>query len=81
MGGRRKVARPRRWLSWGKCVGRSPRQIRGAVNPEARRRAVQVKRVILCCREKPLASDQGARTPNRHRWIRREYEGDRENPG
>jgi hypothetical protein len=37
-GGRRRVARPRRWLSWGKCVGRSPRQIR-EVNPEARRRA------------------------------------------
>ena len=28
MGGRRKVARPRRWLTWGKCVGRLPRQIR-----------------------------------------------------
>jgi hypothetical protein len=30
-GGRRRVARPRRWLSWGKCVGGSPRQIRGVV--------------------------------------------------
>jgi hypothetical protein len=33
-GGRRRVARPRRWSSWGKGVGRSRRQIRGAVNPE-----------------------------------------------
>ncbi len=31
MGGRRKVARPRRWLSWGKCVGRLPRQIREVI--------------------------------------------------
>jgi hypothetical protein len=38
-GGRRRVSRPRRWLSWGKCVGRFPRQIQGAVNPEARCRA------------------------------------------
>ena len=37
-GGRRRVRRPRRWSSWGKCVGRPPRQIRGA-NPETRRRA------------------------------------------
>ncbi len=34
-GGRRRVARPRRWSSWGKGVGRFRRQIRGAVNPEA----------------------------------------------
>ena len=34
MGGRRRVGRPRRWLSWGKGVGRSRRQIRGTVNPE-----------------------------------------------
>ena len=34
MGGRRRVGRPRRWSSWGKGVGRSPRQIRGVVNPE-----------------------------------------------
>ena len=27
-GGRRRVARPRRWSSWGKRVGRLPRQIR-----------------------------------------------------
>ena len=26
-GGRRRVARPRRWSSWGKRVGRPPRQI------------------------------------------------------
>jgi hypothetical protein len=32
-GGRRRVARPRRWSSWGKGVGRSRRQIRGAVDP------------------------------------------------
>ena len=38
-GGRRRVARPRRWLSWGKCVGGSPRQIREVINPEARCRA------------------------------------------
>ena len=31
MGGRRKVARPRRWLSWGKCVGRPPRQIQEVI--------------------------------------------------
>jgi hypothetical protein len=31
MGGRRKVARPRRWLTWGKCVGRLPRQIREVI--------------------------------------------------
>ena len=33
-GGRRRVARPRRWSSWGKGVGRSRRQIRGTVDPE-----------------------------------------------
>jgi hypothetical protein len=33
MGGRRRVARPRRWLTWGKCVGRSPRQIRESAFP------------------------------------------------
>jgi len=38
-GGRRRVARPRRWSSWGKRVGRLPRQIRGVVNPETQRRA------------------------------------------
>ena len=40
-GGRRRVARPRRWLSWGKCVGGSPRQIREIINPETRCRTVQ----------------------------------------
>ena len=29
-GGRRRVGRPTRWSSWGKCVGGFPRQIRGA---------------------------------------------------
>ena len=38
-GGRRRVGRPTRWSSWGKCVGGFPRQIRGAINPEARCRA------------------------------------------
>src|SRR5438093_3620680 len=38
-GGRRRVGRPRRWLSWGKGVGRPRRQIREAVNPETRCRA------------------------------------------
>ena len=38
-GGRRRVARPRRWSSWGKCVGGPPRQIREGTNPETRRRA------------------------------------------
>ena len=38
-GGRRRVARPRRWLTWGKCVGRPPRQIQEAIDPEARCRA------------------------------------------
>ncbi len=33
-GGRRRVCRPTRWSSWDKQVGRPPRQIRGAVNPE-----------------------------------------------
>ena len=37
-GGRRRVARPRRWSTWGKRVGRFRRQIRGAANPEAQRR-------------------------------------------
>jgi hypothetical protein len=31
-GGRRRVARPRRWSSWGKRVGRPPRQIRGVIS-------------------------------------------------
>jgi hypothetical protein len=39
-GGRRRVGRPTRWSSWGKCVGGSPRQTRGTVNPETRCRAV-----------------------------------------
>jgi hypothetical protein len=38
-GGRRRVARPRRWSSWGKCVGGPPRQIREGTNSETRRRA------------------------------------------
>jgi len=38
-GGRRRVARPRRWSSWGKRVGRSPRQIR-EINPETQCRVV-----------------------------------------
>src|ERR1041384_2338673 len=36
----------------------------------------QVKSVILCCREKPLAMFRAARTRNRHRWSGREYQGD-----
>ena len=40
MRGRRRVGEPRRWSSWGKRVGGSPRQIQGTVNPEARCRAV-----------------------------------------
>ena len=39
-GGRRRVARPRRWLSWGKCVEGLPRQIREAINLETRCRAI-----------------------------------------
>ena len=39
MGGRRRVGRPRRWLSWGKCVGGLPRQIREVIHPETRHRA------------------------------------------
>src|SRR3989304_2956986 len=39
-GGRRRVGRPTRWSSWGKCVGGPSRQIRRAINPEARCRAV-----------------------------------------
>jgi hypothetical protein len=80
-GGRRRVARPRRWSSWGKGVGRSGRQIRRTafLRPDAE--PFQAKRVIPCCRENPLASGRGARTPNRLRWAGREYQGDRENPG
>ena len=37
--------------------------------------------MILRCRENLLGSGKGARTPNRLRWARREYEGDRENSG
>jgi hypothetical protein len=55
-GGRRRVARPRRWLSWGKCVGRSPRQIREIIILRHDAEPLKVKRVIPCCREKPLAS-------------------------
>ncbi len=33
-GGRRRVARPRRWSTWGKGVGRPGRQIRRAIDPE-----------------------------------------------
>jgi hypothetical protein len=39
MGGRRRVGRPRRWSSWGKRVGGSPRKIREAATSEARCRA------------------------------------------
>src|SRR5262245_55921011 len=80
-GGRRRVAGPRRWSSWGKCVGRPSRQIRRATILRHDAEPFQAKRVIPCCREKPLASGRGARTPNRHRWASREYSGDRENPG
>src|SRR5205809_4866637 len=80
-GGRRRVSRPRRWSSWGKGVGRLRRQIREAafLRPDAE--PLQAKRPIPCCREKPLASGRGARTPNRLRWAGREYQGDRENSG
>ena len=52
MRGRRKVGEPRRWLSWGKRVGR------GQANPDLiilRRDAepIQAKSLILCCLEKP----------------------------
>jgi hypothetical protein len=80
MGGRRRVSEPRRWSSWGKRVGRGLGKS-GSHNPETRCRAVQVKSLIPCCLEKPLASWHGARTPNRHRWAGREYQGDRENCG
>ena len=39
-GRRRRVARPRRWSTWGKRVGGLPRQIRVGVNSETRCRAV-----------------------------------------
>ena len=38
MRGRRKVSEPRRWLTWGKCVGRGLGKS-GPHNPETRRRA------------------------------------------
>ena len=38
MRGRRKVDDPRRWLSWGKRVGRGPGKS-GPHNPETQRRA------------------------------------------
>src|SRR5262245_44942228 len=80
-GGRRRVGRPTRWSSWGKEVGRSPRQSGGSSIPRSDAEPLQAKRLIPCCRENPLASDRGARTPNRRRWAGREYQGDRENPG
>jgi hypothetical protein len=55
-GGRRRVARPRRWLSWGKCVEGSSRQIRRVVTSRHDAEPFQAKRVIPCCRENPLAS-------------------------
>ena len=55
-GGRRRVARPRRWSTWGKCVGRLPRQIRGVIILRHDAEPFQAKRVIPRCREKPLAS-------------------------
>ena len=55
-GGRRRVGRPTRWSSWGKCVGGFPRQIRGAITLRHDAEPLQAKRSIPCCREKPLAS-------------------------
>src|SRR5690554_3460942 len=81
MRGRRRVDEPRRWLSWGKRVDRGP----GKSGPHQRSRRdtepLQVKSLIPCCREKPLASWRSARTPNQHRWTGREYRGERENGG
>ena len=56
MGGRRRVGRPRRWLSWGKCVGGLPRKIREVLTPRHDTEPLQAKRLIPCCRENPLAS-------------------------
>src|SRR3954471_24086314 len=77
-GGRRRVGEPGRWLSRGKRVGGGP----GKSGPHQtlRRDAepFKAKSLIPCCREKPLASGHGARTPNRRRWAGREYQCDRE---
>jgi hypothetical protein len=56
-GGRRRVGRPRRWSSWGKGVGGSSRQIRRVLTPRPDAEPLQVKRLIPCCQENPLASD------------------------
>ena len=37
--------------------------------------------VVQACREKPRREGVAARTPNRHWWSGREYQGDRANPG
>jgi hypothetical protein len=49
------------------------------VRPDAE--PIVVKWMILCCREKPLASAVAARTLNRLRWSGREYRGVRVNYG
>ena len=81
MRGRRRASEPRRWLSWGKRVGRGL----GKSGPHTMLRRdtepFKAKSLIPCCREKPLVSWHGARTPNQHRWTGREYQGDRENGG
>ncbi len=42
-------------MSRGKDVGRTLRQIRGCIGLRSDAEPIQVKWVILCCREKPLA--------------------------
>jgi hypothetical protein len=54
--GRRKIGEPRRWLSWGKRVGRD---LGKAGSHQILRRDAepfQAKSLILCCLEKLLAS-------------------------
>jgi hypothetical protein len=46
MRGRRRVGRPTRWSSWGKCVEGSSRQIRRAVTSRHDAEPLQAKRSI-----------------------------------
>src|SRR5215510_13870719 len=61
-------------------VGGSDRQIRRGATSETSWGGLRaISGLIPCCRENPLASCQGDRTGNRHRWARRISTGAREN--
>jgi hypothetical protein len=57
----------------GQACGASGRQIRQTHSLRRDVEPIEAKWVILYCQEKPLASEVGARTPNRRRWASREY--------